>query len=81
MKKLTLYTFKLLSDHEQYDLVFTKGDFVTTREEGASRFALYALETFFVEVEYDVDSNKIVRKVSFNSGAKLNFYSNLDNFF
>ncbi|MGI0105872.1 hypothetical protein [Salinimicrobium sp. WS361] len=77
MEKLTLYTFKLLPDQEQYDLVFTKGDFITTREEGNSRFALYALEKFFVEVEYDVQNNKIVNKVSFISGEKLNVYNNL----
>ncbi len=72
----TLYQFKLLSDQEQYDLVFNKGQFLTYRLKLNSRFALYALNKFFVEIEYDVRSNKIVNKVSFISGEKLDLYSN-----
>lgn len=75
MKNLSLYEFKLLSDHDQYDLVFTKGEFITNREEGSSRYVLYALSRFFIEIEYDVVSNKIVGKRSFVSGKLLDKYS------
>ncbi len=75
-KELTLYEFKMLSDHEQYDLLFTKGEFLDVHLEVNSRFALYALFKFFVEIEYDSVNNKIVNKVSFISGKKLDRYSN-----
>lgn len=65
MKNLALYEFKLLPNQDQYDLVFTKGEFITNREEGGSRFALYALYRFFVEIVYDVKNNKIVGLKSF----------------
>ena len=57
MKVLTLYQFKLLSDHEQYDLLFTQGDFLDMVIAGNSRFAVYALFKFFVEVEYNNKEN------------------------
>lgn len=71
MEKHTLYQFKLLSDQEQSDLVFNKGQFLTFRLKINSRFALYALYKFFVEIEYDVKSNKIVNKVSFIFDEKI----------
>lgn len=76
MHALSLYEFKLLSDHDQYDLVFTKGQFIDSLIKGNARFALYALYKFFVEIEYDSVSNKIVNKVSFISGQKLDRYAN-----
>ncbi len=77
MEEHTLYQFKLLSDQEQYDLVFNKGQFLTYRLKSNSRFALYALNKFFIEIEYDVKSNSIINKVSFISGDKLDLYSNM----
>ncbi len=72
---MTLYEFKLLSDHEQYDLLFTKGVFITSRIDKGSTYALYSLETFFVELEYNPKNNKIVGKVSFVDGEKLDYFS------
>jgi len=66
-----------MSEEQQYDLVFQAGEFLTYRLKLNRRFALYALYRFFVEIEYDVKSNKIVNKVSFISGEKLVLYSNL----
>ncbi len=77
MEKYTLYQFKLLSDQEQYDLVFNKGQFLTYRLKLNSRFALYALHRFFVEIEYNVKRNKIVNKVSFITGDKMDLYGNM----
>ncbi len=70
-----LYEFKLLPEQEQYRTLFNQGEFITYRLEPNARFALYALEKFFVEVEYNAKSNKIVNKVSFVSGNKLDLYS------
>ena len=72
---MTLYEFKLLSEQEQYRILFNEGNFITYRLEPTSRFSLYALDKFFVEIEYDPGSNKIVNKISFITGEKLNLYS------
>lgn len=76
-KILNLYEFKMLSDHKQYDLIFTKGDYLDVHIEVNSRFALYALFKFFVEIEYNSLNNKIANNVSFISGERLDRYSNL----
>ncbi|RXG21698.1 hypothetical protein [Leeuwenhoekiella marinoflava] len=75
MSKLSLYDFKILSDHEQYDVVFSEGTFIDALIEENTRYALYAVDLFFVEIEYDVARNKIVGKTSFVTGEKLNRYS------
>ena len=77
MENITLYKFKLQPEHDQYDLVFTEGEFITNREEGGIRFALYGFYRFFVEIEYDLKSSKIVEKRSFVSGKSLDRYSDL----
>lgn len=58
---MTLYQFNLLdSETEKYDIIFTKGKFIHALYEKDKRFALSAIKRFFVEVEYDPKSNKIV---------------------
>lgn len=79
--KFTLYEFLALPDQEKYDVVFNYGQFLTYHLDGNKRFALYAVETFFVEVEYNVQLNQIVKKVCFIGGKKLNRYSDLDSIF
>ncbi len=75
---MTLYKFNLLNEAEQYDTVFTKGTFLDSKNYGAKRFALYAIDRFFVEVEYDAPNNKIVGLKSFKTGALLDKYSNIN---
>lgn len=62
------------SDHEQYDIVFTQTDFIEYHIENSRRFALYTVFKFFVEVEYDLWSNKVVGKRSFVDGELLHRY-------
>ena len=77
MSTLSLYDFKLLTDHEQYDVVFSEGTFIDALIEENSGYALYAVDLFFVEIKYDVAKNKIVGKTSFVTGDKLNSYSKI----
>lgn len=74
-KKISLYNFLKSSDTEQYDLIFQKGEFIDTRNEGGFKFAIYAIDMFFVEIQYDVNRNKIVNKTAFKTGAILDKYS------
>ena len=75
---MTLYEFKLLPEQEQYRKLFNEGDFITHRLGSKARFTLYALDKFFVEVEYNPKGNRIVNIVSFMSGKKLDKYSSLN---
>jgi hypothetical protein len=75
--KISLYKFLALQDQEQYDLVFNEGVFIDYKIEGNQRFALYAIDMFFVEVEYDNQKNIIIDKKAFVAGVILNKYSNL----
>ena len=75
MKDLTLYEFNILNEEKQYYLIFNEGIFLDEHHENDKRFALYALYKFFVEVEYDIKKNKIINKVSFIYGEKLDRYS------
>ncbi len=45
-----IYEFNMLSEHDQYDTVFTKGQFVDTVTKGKIKYVLYAVSMFWVEV-------------------------------
>ena len=76
-----IYEYNILSEHDRYDLVFKKGQFVDTVTDGATKYALYALSNFWVEVEYYSLDNKIKGICSFVGGKRLNRYSNVPNKF
>ena len=72
-----IYDFNILSDHDKYDTVFTKGQFVDSVKEGRITYVFYALSYFWFEVMYDVPTNKILEIGSFVSGKTLDRYSNV----
>lgn len=74
---MTLYEFKLLEEEKQYVITFNKGTFLEYYLETNRRFALYAVDRFFVEVEYDISNNKIINLKSFIEGAILDRYSSI----
>lgn len=74
---ITLYEFLVLPDHEQYDVVLQAGEFLDCFIQGNTRFALYAVDRFFVEIEYDNSANKIKGKRAFVAGDLLDRYSML----
>ena len=69
-----IYDFNILSEHDQYDTVFTKGQFVDTVTKGKIKYALYAVSMFWVEATYDAKENKITGINSFVGGETLNKY-------
>lgn len=73
-EKLSFYDFKNLSPHEQYDLVFTQGDFINYYLKGETRYALYSLFNFFMEIEYNIRKNKILDINAFEDGKLLDRY-------
>jgi hypothetical protein len=72
--KLSFHDFKNLAQHEQYDLVFTQGDFINYYLKGETRYALYSLFNCFVEIEYQVANNTITNLISFEDGVLLDRY-------
>tara|TARA_R110002167_G_scaffold82618_1_gene225380 strand:+ start:6389 stop:6625 length:237 start_codon:yes stop_codon:yes gene_type:complete len=74
-----IYDFNILSDHEKYDTVFTKGQFVDSVREERINYVLYSLSNFWVEVMYDTPTNKILEIGSFIGGKTLDRYSNVPN--
>jgi len=72
---ISLREFEMLSEHERYDITFTEGVFIEYWIEGDTRFALYAVFMFYVEVEYNTTENKIKNMISFDDGLLLDKYS------
>ncbi len=73
---MTLYEFSRLSEQIQYDTIFKEGIILDVRVDQQGRFLLYALDKFFVEVEYSNKLNKIINKRTFKEGELLDKYSN-----
>lgn len=74
---MTLYEFNLTSKENQYDATFNQGTFIDYKIYGETRYALYAIDMFFVEVEYNNTTNKIECLKSFKTGHLLDKYSNI----
>ncbi len=67
MEQFTFYEYTSLSDHDQYNLLFTVGDFMDVKIVGINRYVLYRLYNFFVELTYNIESNTISDKVVFKN--------------
>ena len=74
---MTLYEYKMLTEDQQYDTVFTKGKFLDIVIEGKSKFVLYAMDMFFVEVEWDIEEDEIIGKGTFKEGDSMDKYINV----
>jgi len=72
---MTLQAFNELEPFKQYDLVFTRGDFLEYWIDDPKRYVMYSLFMFFVEIEYNRLDNKIIGLVSFEEGKLLYKYS------
>ena len=58
---------------------FSKGRFLDIVLEGNSKYVLYALDKFFIEVEWNNETDEIVGKGEFKCGDSLDKYSNVSN--
>ena len=54
-----------------------KGKFLNIVIEGNSKFVLYAIDKFFVEVEWNIEKEKIVGKGGFKWDDTLDRYGNV----
>jgi len=70
---MTLYEFNFLSDDDKA-LEIWNGAFIADRIEASSRILLYQLYSFYVEVYYHTEQNKIQKFRSFSSTNQLDIY-------
>ena len=71
---MTLYKFNVLTENEKTAIVWSKGDFVIERKENNFNILLYQVQSFYVEVFYSGNKNKISRLRSFSSTDQLKPY-------
>jgi len=72
---MTLYEFNILNDDDQYQTVWDNGTYLDSVTSEGIKMALYAIEQFFVEVQYDSENNKIIGLKSFKHGQLMDKYS------
>jgi hypothetical protein len=73
---MTLYEFNQLDKQLQYDeVVNCKCVYLDNFINGSQRFSLYAIDKFFIEIEYNSTANKIVGLKIFKTGDLLDRYS------
>jgi len=53
-QSMTLYQYKMLSEDGQWATVFSIGKFLDIVIDGNSKYVLYAIDKFFVEVEWNI---------------------------
>lgn len=73
--KITIDEFLALPHQEQYDIVFTAGDYLEIMIQGRRGFILYAVDRFFVEIEYENEKYKLISNKAFVAGELLDKYT------
>lgn len=73
---MTLYEYKLLKDHDQYQELWQSGEHISERDEDEYRYVLYQMFSFYVELKYDKVENEIVAKKVFSTTTQLEPYLN-----
>jgi len=69
-----MYEYFMLKEHDQVMLLADKGEYVATYDNGGTKFVLYSLSTFFLELEQDKATKKLVGRRIFQSGLQLEKY-------
>ena len=71
IEKISFFDFTNLSEEQQFELIFTEGEFIDFQDVGSSKFVLYRFYGFFVEIQYDVLQNHIINKIVFQGQNKI----------
>lgn len=71
---MTLYQFNVLTENEKTAIVSSKGHFVGDRKEDNFSIMLYQVRSFYVELYYNGQENKIRKLRSFSSREQLEPY-------
>jgi hypothetical protein len=71
---MTLYEFNRLKEKDQFTFLWRHGVFLINITTGPKKYALYQIDTFYVEVRYDFSDNKIEGLRSFLNASQLDMY-------
>ena len=71
---MTLYQFNVLSEGEKAAVLWSQGDIVGDRIENNFSILLYQVRSFYVELYYNGQENKISKLRSFSSTEQLEPY-------
>ena len=69
-----LYEFLMLSNEEQWDVLWDKGVYLTSFKSIDCSYQLYAIDKFYVEVEMCITQDAILGMGVFAEGKKLDKY-------
>jgi len=72
---MTLYEFNILDLNNRMEVINKKGVYLDNYITNYLKFNVYAVDMFFVEVEYNKQLNKITNIRSFIGGYLLDKYS------
>jgi len=72
---MSAYDFMMLSKIEQLQAISDKGKFITVKSGLGNYYELYSLGLFFIEIEKEFFTNKILKFSIFSSGTKLDKYA------
>jgi len=71
---MKLYEFLMLDEQLQYQAVWDHGVHIDNIIFEKVNYVLYSINDFYVEVHYDVATNKIIGKLPFKNGEPLDKY-------
>ena len=71
---MTLYDYLMLTEKVQTVTLARKGEHVATVDNGGTFYELYSLSVFFVELEYEKWTKKLVGRAIFQSGLQMEKY-------
>jgi hypothetical protein len=74
VKGMTLYQYKIRDEPQQYNVLWSKGVFIDHKVSTTYNFLLYQVESFYVELKYNREENKIQGIRSFLSIGQLEPY-------
>lgn len=69
-----IYEFILKDEQLQYQIIWEIGKHVETLYQDGVMYLLYAINDFFVEVQYNQRNNQIIGKNQFKQGEELDKY-------
>ena len=71
---MTLYEYNMLEKDEQHSTVWENGTHISERIEGPHKLILYQIFSFYVELHYSIEDNKLTKLRSFSSVKCLDPY-------
>lgn len=71
---MTLKEYKNLSEKMQYSILWKDGVLLDSLFEKKVKKLLFAINNFYVELWYEINTNKILWKLSFKQGKLLEKY-------